>query len=34
VDIYVFYETANITRVNDAGEVEGSPGAADILKSF
>lgn len=29
---YVFYETANITRVNDAGEVEGSPKPAEILR--
>jgi hypothetical protein len=29
---YVFYETANITRVNDTGEVEGNPEAADILR--
>lgn len=35
LDGYVFYETANITRLNDNGEVEGSPGIADLLdKSF
>lgn len=34
LDGYVFYETANITRVNDNGEVEGSPEAADILTRF
>ncbi len=28
---YVFYETANITRLNDNGEVEGSPGIKNVL---
>jgi len=32
LDGYVFYETANITRINDSGEVEGSPEITDILK--
>ena len=34
LDGYVFYETANITRINDDGEVEGSPEAAGILTQF
>jgi hypothetical protein len=34
LDGYIFYETANITRLNDIGEVEGSCQAANILKRF
>jgi len=34
LDGYVFYETANITRVNDEGELEGSPEAAGLLKQY
>lgn len=34
LDGYVFYETANITRVNDEGELEGSPEAAELLKQY
>ncbi len=32
LDGYVFYETANITRLNDNGQLEGSSGIEDILK--
>lgn len=31
VDGLVLYETANITRMNKAGEIEGSPGVAELL---
>lgn len=31
LDGYVFYETANITRVNEAGEVEGNPDVVSII---
>jgi len=31
---YVFYETANITRINDEGGVEGSPEAAYLLRQY
>jgi hypothetical protein len=31
LDGYVFYETANITRLNENGEVEGSPGIKNVL---
>jgi len=34
LDGYVFYETANITRINDEGRVEGSPEVAEILKQY
>lgn len=35
LDGYVFYETANITRINDEGKLEGSAEAAGILsKNF
>jgi hypothetical protein len=34
LDGYVYYETANITRVNESGETEGSPVAAEILKKY
>ena|GEM_PF-467485 len=34
LDGYVFYETANITRLNDKGEVEGSPEIADVLDKY
>lgn len=33
LDGYVLYETANFTRVNDNGEVEGSPVMLDTLKA-
>lgn len=31
---YIFYETANITRLNDNGQLETSPEATKLLKSF
>lgn len=31
LDGYVLYETANFTRVNEKGELEGSPGIVDVL---
>jgi hypothetical protein len=31
---YVFYETANITRINEEGKLEGSPEAANLLKKY
>ncbi len=31
LDGYVFYETANITRIDEAGNVEGSGAVAEIL---
>ncbi len=34
LDGYIFYETANITRLNDNGQLEASPEAANLLKSF
>lgn len=34
LDGYMFYETANITRVNDQGEVEGSPEPARLLRQY
>lgn len=34
LDGYVFYETANITRINDEGELEGSPEAAELLTQY
>ncbi len=34
LDGYIFYETANITRLNDNGQLEGSVEAAKLLKSF
>lgn len=34
LDGYIFYETANITRLNDNGKIEGSFRAADMLKKF
>jgi hypothetical protein len=34
LDGYVFYETANITRINDEGGVEGSPEAAELLRHY
>ena len=34
LDGYIFYETANITRLNDNGQLEASPEAAKLLKSF
>ncbi|MEL7586104.1 MAG: hypothetical protein AAGU19_05280 [Prolixibacteraceae bacterium] len=34
LDGYIFYETANITRLNDEGKLEASPEAAELLKSF
>ena len=34
LDGYVLYETANITQVNDADEVEGSPEVANLLGQY
>ncbi|WP_236973609.1 hypothetical protein [Membranihabitans maritimus] len=34
LDGYVLYETANFTRVNDNGKVEGSPEMIDVLDKF
>ena len=34
LDGYIFYETANITRLNDAGQLEASAEATKFLKSF
>jgi hypothetical protein len=34
LDGYIFYETANITRLNDNGQLEKSPEAVKLLKSF
>ncbi len=31
LDGYVFYETANITRLNENGQLEGSPGIENVL---
>jgi hypothetical protein len=33
VDGYVLYETATITRMNETGEIEGSPGLADLIET-
>lgn len=32
VDGFVLYETANFTRMNEAGEIVGSPGVAEVLE--
>lgn len=32
LDGYVFYETANVTAINEKGELEGSREIADLLK--
>ena len=32
LDGYVFYETANITQINENDELEGSPGIVNVLK--
>lgn len=34
LDGYVFYETANITRINDSGEVEGNKEMINLLKQY